>query len=145
MAFNVQFLISNLEWFIFVALKKLYFSITMNIFFSFLHFFLFGFVYATFQYMTMWLYIFTLNSNDNEIIKVDLDGMGYSHRLYKKTIPNNKFIKGQFQSGIFFKKNLQFVIFQNVLMDPKISKKKQFLIWTQESRFKIFWNINIKP
>jgi hypothetical protein len=51
--------------------------------------------------------------------------MGYSCRLYKKAIPNCKFIKGRFQT-IFLKINiLQIVMFQNVFMNIKISKEKQ--------------------
>jgi len=58
--------------------------------------------------------------------------MGYSHRFYKKTIPNYKFIRGQFQTRIFLKKNiLRVVMFQNVLMDPKTSKKKQIFFFFQ--------------
>jgi hypothetical protein len=32
------------------------------------------------------------HSNDNDFIEAGLIGMGYSCRLYKKTIPNYKFI-----------------------------------------------------
>jgi len=35
-----------------------------------------------------------LNSNDDDFIEASLGGMGYSCRLYKKTIANCKFIKG---------------------------------------------------
>jgi hypothetical protein len=35
------------------------------------------------------------NSHDDDFFGVSLGGMGYSHRLYKKTIPNCKFIKGR--------------------------------------------------
>jgi hypothetical protein len=41
------------------------------------------------------------NSSDDDFIGGGLGGMGYSHRSYKKTIPNYKFNRGQFQSGIF--------------------------------------------
>jgi hypothetical protein len=37
------------------------------------------------------------------MISLDLDGMGYSRRLYKKTIPNYKFIRGWFQTENFKK------------------------------------------
>ncbi len=43
------------------------------------------------------------NSNDNDFIGVGLGGMGYSRRSYKKTIPNYKFIRGQFQIKYFNK------------------------------------------
>jgi hypothetical protein len=33
-------------------------------------------------------------------IGAGLGGMGYSHRSHKKTIPNYKFIRGQFQIKI---------------------------------------------
>jgi hypothetical protein len=42
-----------------------------------------------------------INYNDNNFIRVSLGGMGYSRRSYKKTIPNYKFIKSQFQTKIF--------------------------------------------
>jgi hypothetical protein len=42
-------------------------------------------------------------SSDDDFIEAGLDGMVYSRRLYKKTIPNCKFIRGQFQIE-FFKK-----------------------------------------
>jgi hypothetical protein len=55
--------------------------------------------------------------------------MGYSCRLYRKTISNCKFIRGRFQIGIFLKINiLQVVMFQNVFMDPKILKEKQITL-----------------
>jgi hypothetical protein len=37
-------------------------------------------------------------SNDDDFIKAGLGGMGYSCRLYKKTIPNCKFIICWFQN-----------------------------------------------
>jgi hypothetical protein len=40
-------------------------------------------------------------SSDNDFIRDGLGGMGYSRKSYKKTIPNCKFIKGQFQIGSF--------------------------------------------
>jgi hypothetical protein len=40
-------------------------------------------------------------SNDDDFIKASLGGMGYSHRSHKETIPNCKFIKGQFQTEFF--------------------------------------------
>jgi hypothetical protein len=42
-------------------------------------------------------------SNDDDFIKVGLGGMGYNHRSYQKTIPNCKFIRGQFQTRILKK------------------------------------------
>ncbi len=61
---------------------------------------------------------FNINSNDDDFIEASLGGMGYNCRLYKKTIPNYKFIRGQFQIIIKKKKKniLQVVMFQNVLM-----------------------------
>jgi hypothetical protein len=44
-----------------------------------------------------------INSNDDDFIKANLGEMGYSRRSYKMTIPNYKFIKGQFQIGSFNK------------------------------------------
>jgi len=44
------------------------------------------------------------NSSDNDFIEASLGGMGYSHRSYKKSIPNCKFIRGWFQT-IIIKKN----------------------------------------
>ncbi len=74
--------------------------------------------------------IFNINFSDNDFIRAGLGGMGYSRRLYKKTIPNYKFSKGLFQTRIKKKKNiLQVVMFQNVLMDPKISKEKQISLF----------------
>jgi len=46
-----------------------------------------------------------VKSNDNDFIEVGLGGMGYSCRSYKKTIPNYKFIRGQFQTLNFKKKH----------------------------------------
>jgi hypothetical protein len=43
----------------------------------------------------------SLNSNDDDFIKVGLGGMGYSCMLYKKTIPNDKLITYPFQTGFF--------------------------------------------
>jgi hypothetical protein len=41
-------------------------------------------------------------SDDNDFIRAGLGGMGYNHsRLYKKTIPSCKFIRGQFQTKFF--------------------------------------------
>jgi hypothetical protein len=40
------------------------------------------------------------NSSDDEFIRVGLGGMGYSCKLYKKIIPNFKFIKSWFQIRI---------------------------------------------
>jgi hypothetical protein len=37
------------------------------------------------------------------MISLELSGMGYSRRSYKKTIPNSKFVKGWFQTEIFRK------------------------------------------
>jgi hypothetical protein len=44
------------------------------------------------------------NSNDDFII-TSLGKMDYSHWLYKKTIPNYKFIRGQLQIGILKNKH----------------------------------------
>jgi hypothetical protein len=41
--------------------------------------------------------------DDNDFIRAGLGGMGYCRRLYKKTIPSCKFIRGQFQTRIFKK------------------------------------------
>jgi hypothetical protein len=76
------------------------------------------------------------NSNDNDFIIVGLGGMGYSHRSYKKTIPNYKFIKSRFQTRIFKIYILQVVMFQNVLMDPKILKEKEIFLF-----FSMFFGI----
>ncbi len=65
-----------------------------------------------------------LNSNDNDFIRVGLGGMGYSCRSYKKTIPNCKFIRGQFQIGIFRNKHFTSCNVSKCLMDHKISKEK---------------------
>jgi hypothetical protein len=46
-------------------------------------------------------------------------------------------MKGQFQIGIFKNKHLQVVMFQNVLVDLKISKKKQISLFFSMS-FGIF-------
>jgi hypothetical protein len=46
-----------------------------------------------------WIFI----SNDDDFIGASIGGLGYNHRSYKKTIPKWKFIKGQFQTGIFKK------------------------------------------
>ncbi len=82
--------------------------------------------------------IFNINLNDDDFIGADLGGMGYSHRLLKKTIPNCKFIKGLFQINFKKKKNiLQVVMFQNVLMDPMILQEKQFFLFFSMS-FEIF-------
>jgi hypothetical protein len=43
------------------------------------------------------------NSSDDDFIGAGLDGIGYSHRLYKKIIPNYKFIRNWFQTGMFKK------------------------------------------
>jgi len=43
------------------------------------------------------------NSSDDNFFRDGLGGMGYSHRSYKKTIPNYRFIRGRFQIGIFKK------------------------------------------
>jgi hypothetical protein len=43
------------------------------------------------------------NFSEDDFIGVGLGEMGYSRRLYKKTIPNSKFIRGQFQTKIFKK------------------------------------------
>jgi len=43
------------------------------------------------------------NYSDDDFIEAGLNGMGYNHKSYKKIIPNCKFIKGWFQTGIFFK------------------------------------------
>jgi hypothetical protein len=73
------------------------------------------------------------NSSDDDFIEASLGGMGYSCRSYKKWIPNCKFIRGWFQT-IFLKMNiLQVVVFQNVLIDPKILKEKTNLF--------IFFNV----
>jgi hypothetical protein len=53
-------------------------------------------------------------------------GMDYSCTLYKKTIPNWKFIRSQFQANFFFKNILQVVMVQNVLMVQKYQKKNMF-------------------
>jgi hypothetical protein len=69
------------------------------------------------------------NSSDNNFIGGGLSGMSYSCRSYRKTIPNYKFIRGHFKL-VFLKINLlQGVIFQNVLMDPKMSKEKQISLF----------------
>jgi hypothetical protein len=47
------------------------------------------------------LFTYAFNFSDNDFIGACLGGMGYSCRLYKKTIPNCKFIRGQFQIGNF--------------------------------------------
>jgi hypothetical protein len=66
------------------------------------------------------------NSSDNDFIEASLGGMGYSCRLYKKSIPNCKFIRGRFQNHNFLKINiLQVVMFQIILINYKISKEKQ--------------------
>jgi hypothetical protein len=44
-----------------------------------------------------------INYSDNDFIIDELGGMGYSHRVYKKTVPSCKFIRGQFQIGIIKK------------------------------------------
>jgi hypothetical protein len=65
-----------------------------------------------------------------KIIGAGLGGMGYSRRSYKNIISNCKFIRSQFQIGIFEKINvLQVVMFQNVLIDPKILKEKQISLF----------------
>jgi hypothetical protein len=43
------------------------------------------------------------NSSDDDFIEASLGGVDYSYRLYKKTIPNCKFIKVQFQIKILKK------------------------------------------
>ncbi len=45
------------------------------------------------------------NSNDDDFIRVGLGGMGYSCRLYKKTIPNCGFIGGGCWQGKVDKKS----------------------------------------
>jgi hypothetical protein len=82
------------------------------------------------------------NSSDNDFIGVDLGGMGHSCRSYKKTIPNFKFIRGRFQTEIYLykknlKKNILQIMFQNVLMDPKILKNTQISLFFSMS-FEIF-------
>jgi hypothetical protein len=47
---------------------------------------------------------FLWNSSDADFIGVGLGGMGYNDRLYKKTIPNYKFIRGSFQTKFLLKK-----------------------------------------
>jgi hypothetical protein len=78
------------------------------------------------------------NSSDDDFIGPILGGMGYYRRSYKRTISNCKFIRGRFQSGI-----LQVVMFQNVLMDPKISKEKQISLFSSMS-FEIFVSFQLK-
>jgi hypothetical protein len=43
------------------------------------------------------------NSDEHDFIRDGLGGMGYNHMLYKKTIPNYKFIRGWFQIKQIFK------------------------------------------
>jgi hypothetical protein len=75
------------------------------------------------------------NSNDDDFIEAGLGGMGYSCRLYKKTIPNLL----EVDSKLFFKKMsiLQVAMFQNVLMDLKILKENQISLFFSMS-FGIF-------
>jgi len=42
-------------------------------------------------------------SNYDDFIEAGLGGMGYSRKSYKKIIPNYKFIRGRFQTGILKK------------------------------------------
>ncbi len=44
-----------------------------------------------------------INYSDDDFVRVGLGGVGYSRRLYKKTGPDCKFIRGRFQIGIFKK------------------------------------------
>jgi hypothetical protein len=68
--------------------------------------------------------------------------MSYSCRLYKNTIPDYAFIRGQIQIGMFKKNILQVVMFQNVLLDFKIIKRQIFIFIFLMS-FEIFVSFQI--
>jgi hypothetical protein len=69
--------------------------------------------------------LYVCNSSDDDFIGAGLGGMGYTCRSHIKTIPNCKFIRGRFQTEIIIIIFLQEVMFQNVIMGPRISKEKQ--------------------
>jgi len=86
-------------------------------------------------------------SNDDDFIGDGLGGMGCSCKLYKKTIPNCKFLRGWFQTNFFLKINIfQVVMFQNVLIDTKISKEKQiFLFFSMFFGIFVSFQKNLEP
>jgi len=79
--------------------------------------------------------------NHDDFIWVGLGGMGYSCRLYKKTISNCKFIRSWFQTGIFKKKkHFTSSNFSNFYMDSKILKISNF-----SKFFNVCWNLCVIP
>jgi hypothetical protein len=66
-----------------------------------------------------------MNSSDNDFIEVSLGGMGYSHSHTKRLFQNVSLLVVDSKSEFLKINILQFVMFQNVLVDLKILKEKQ--------------------
>jgi len=75
--------------------------------------------------------------------------MGYSCKSYEKDNSKLQIYYRLISSRIFFLKNiLQVVMFQNVLMDPKILKEKQIFLYFSMSfgifvSFQFHTNVNV--
>jgi hypothetical protein len=70
------------------------------------------------------LFTYAFNFSDDDFIGASLGGMGYNHSLYKKKFQIANLLKVDSKSEFLKINILQVVMFQNVLMDPKILKEK---------------------
>jgi hypothetical protein len=78
------------------------------------------------------------NSSDNDFIEASLDGMSYCHNCTKRQFQTSNLLKVDSKLELFiYIYILQVVMFQNVLMDPKILKEKQISLFF----FNVLWNL----